>query len=140
MKTIYICPKCGHEFEQGEWNYNYDHANLEFECPECDWTGTDSTVEEYKGDADMKSEIIDSIIFDAGSVENLVTLQQEWESDEDYKDRIYTEANDLFMDAVEELGFDELDEEDNAPYDEIRDEAIQEIMDMLMYGKTPYEK
>ena len=42
---IYICPKCGHEFEQGEYNYNYDFGNLEFECPECDWKGTEDMVD-----------------------------------------------------------------------------------------------
>ena len=45
MKTTYICPDCGHEFIQGEFNYNYDYATLDFECPDCGWTGTDSTVE-----------------------------------------------------------------------------------------------
>ena len=38
----YICPKCGHVFEQGEWNYNYDTGHLDFECPECDWSGTEN--------------------------------------------------------------------------------------------------
>jgi DNA-directed RNA polymerase subunit RPC12/RpoP len=45
MDTIYICPDCGHEFQQGEINYNYDFNNLEFECPYCGWWGTDSEVE-----------------------------------------------------------------------------------------------
>jgi hypothetical protein len=35
------------------------------------------------------------------------------------------------MDSVEELGLDTLNDEDEAPYDDIRDEAIQEIMDLL---------
>lgn len=42
---IYICPKCGHKFEQGEYDYNYDFGNLEFECPECDWKGTEGMVD-----------------------------------------------------------------------------------------------
>ena len=41
----YYCPECGHEFEQGEWNYNYDTANLDFECPMCGWYGTENEVE-----------------------------------------------------------------------------------------------
>lgn len=40
----YICPECGHEFQQGEWNYNYDTAQLDFECPFCEWQGTDNNV------------------------------------------------------------------------------------------------
>lgn len=38
----YTCPKCGHIFEQGEYNYNYDTGHLDFECPECDWSGTEN--------------------------------------------------------------------------------------------------
>ena len=39
------CPECGHEFVQGEYNYNYDSGCLDFECPECDWQGTDLMVD-----------------------------------------------------------------------------------------------
>ena len=47
MKKIgYVCPECGHEFVQGESNYNYDTANLDFECPECGWCGTDKMLDE----------------------------------------------------------------------------------------------
>lgn len=35
----FFCPKCNHEFVQGESNYNYVTALLDFECPECGWTG-----------------------------------------------------------------------------------------------------
>lgn len=45
MKTNYICPDCGHEFEQGEYDYNYDYNVLEFDCPFCGWSGNDNTVE-----------------------------------------------------------------------------------------------
>lgn len=47
MKTdtsTYYCPECGHNFEQGEWDYNYDTANLDFECPCCGWYGTHNDV------------------------------------------------------------------------------------------------
>ena len=44
MEERFICPKCGHVFEQGECNYNYDTALLDFSCPECDWEGTDKQV------------------------------------------------------------------------------------------------
>lgn len=45
METKYICPDCGHEFEQGEYGYNYDYNVLEFDCPFCGWSGNDNTVE-----------------------------------------------------------------------------------------------
>jgi ssDNA-binding Zn-finger/Zn-ribbon topoisomerase 1 len=40
----YTCPKCGHVFKQGEYNFNYDTAKLDFVCPECDWEGTEEGV------------------------------------------------------------------------------------------------
>jgi uncharacterized Zn ribbon protein len=46
MEAIkYICPNCGHEFEQGEYNFNYDTSLLDFECPDCGWSGTEKSVE-----------------------------------------------------------------------------------------------
>lgn len=41
----YICPDCGMEFTQGDWNYNYETAQLDFECPVCEWQGTENEVE-----------------------------------------------------------------------------------------------
>ena len=43
-EETYICPKCSHVFKRGEYNYNYDTAHLEFECPECDWEGNEQGV------------------------------------------------------------------------------------------------
>ena len=86
----------------------------------------------------MRDDIITNIIQDAGSVENLVSVQQDWESDSDYQDRIYGEAHELFMCAVEDLGLDELNDEDEAPYDAIRDKVIEDIASILMTGYVPY--
>ena len=83
----------------------------------------------------MKTDIIQNIIQNAGSEENLITLKQDYETRKEYRDRLYAEAHELFMDSVEELGLDTLNDEDEAPYDDIRDEAIQEIMDLLS-GKS----
>jgi predicted RNA-binding Zn-ribbon protein involved in translation (DUF1610 family) len=44
MAIIYICPDCGHEFQQGEYGYDYNYDVLEFDCPDCGWYGTDSKV------------------------------------------------------------------------------------------------
>ena len=41
----YVCPQCGHVFEQGEWDYNYNTALLDFKCPDCDWEGNENDVE-----------------------------------------------------------------------------------------------
>lgn len=40
------CPICGHAFEQGEMDYNYDTAHTDYVCPECDWEGNETEVEE----------------------------------------------------------------------------------------------
>ena len=85
----------------------------------------------------MRTDIIKRIIDNTGSVHDLIILQQIHESDSEYRDRIYGTANSLFMEAVEALGLDELNDEDEAPYDAIREEIIYEIVDMLMYGITP---
>jgi hypothetical protein len=51
MVSNYICPMCRHEFEQGEYNYNYDRGTLDFTCPCCGWYGTDSEIN-YDDDED----------------------------------------------------------------------------------------
>lgn len=79
----------------------------------------------------MKNDIIQNIIQNAGSIENLHTLKQDDETRKEYIERLFEEAHELFMDSVEELGLDTLNDEDEAPYDDIRDEAIQEIVDLL---------
>ena len=41
----YTCPICGETLVQGDWNYNYDTGKLDFECPLCDWVGTEDDVD-----------------------------------------------------------------------------------------------
>lgn len=43
--VTYYCPECGHEFVQGEYDYNYDTAFLDFDCPECGWSGNENMVD-----------------------------------------------------------------------------------------------
>ena len=80
---------------------------------------------------DMIQDIICNIIQNAGGIDNLVKLRQDDETNREYIERLYEEAHELFMDSVEELGLDTLNDEDVAPYDDIRDETIEEIVDML---------
>lgn len=80
---------------------------------------------------DMIQDIIQNIIWNGGGMDNLVELKQDDETHREYIERLYEEAHDLFMDSVEELGLDTLNDEDVAPYDDIRDETIEEIVDLL---------
>jgi predicted house-cleaning noncanonical NTP pyrophosphatase (MazG superfamily) len=78
---------------------------------------------------DIIQDIIQNIIWNAGSIENLLTLKQDDETRREYRERLYEEAHELFMDSVEELELDSLN-------DDIRDEAIQDIVDMLSGKKS----
>lgn len=80
---------------------------------------------------DMIQDIIDNIKWNGGGIDNLVELKQDDETHREYIERLYEEAHELFMDSVEELGLDTLNDEDEAPYDDIRDEAIEKIVDIL---------
>ena len=80
----------------------------------------------------MKTDIIQNIIQNAGSIENLVLLKQDSETHGEYRDRIYEKAHELFMDSVDDLGLNTTDDEDVAPYDDIRNETIDEIAEYLM--------
>ena len=51
----FICPKCGHVFKQGEYEYNYDTAKLDFVCPECDWQGNEHGVK-WVGEEDEEED------------------------------------------------------------------------------------
>lgn len=58
MKEKYFCPNCGHEFIQGESNYNYDTANTDYQCPNCKWEGThEQVLDEDKIISDLVDEI-----------------------------------------------------------------------------------
>jgi predicted house-cleaning noncanonical NTP pyrophosphatase (MazG superfamily) len=75
----------------------------------------------------MKTDIIQNIIWNAGSIENLVDLKQDDETRREYRKRLFEEAQELFMDSVEELGLNNTDD--------IKDETINEIVEYLMGKK-----
>lgn len=89
-------------------------------------------------DYEIADRLIDTVIWNAGSIENLRSLQQDGESDQEYEDRIYTEAMNKIMEAVREI------EEENdynfqsytgTPdsdwYDEAREMALNDIMSYI---------
>ena len=81
----------------------------------------------------------DEVIFSAGSIDNLRSPKQDDEDDDEYKDRIYTDAVDLVNDAITGI---EADNEYNfaaywgRPYNdwfnEARGEVVQDVMGWMM--------
>jgi hypothetical protein len=84
---------------------------------------------------EIADRLVETVIWFAGSEDNLRSLQQDDETDQEYQDRIYTEAMDEIMDAVEEI---EVEKDYNFQsyagtpdidwYDEAREIALIEIM------------
>ena len=37
MEKKKYCPECGHEFKQGESDYNHETGDTLYSCPECHW-------------------------------------------------------------------------------------------------------
>ena len=52
MEQKTYCPECGHEFKQGESDYNYETGDTVCTCPECGWEGTAPDDEENEEDYD----------------------------------------------------------------------------------------
>ena len=81
----------------------------------------------------------DEVIWNEGSMDNLRTPKYEYETDEDYKDRIHKEALDLVHDAIFSI---EMSNDYNfAAYwgkpdidwlDKARDEVVQDVMKWMM--------
>ena len=89
-------------------------------------------------DYEIADRLIDTVIWNAGSIENLRSLQQDGESDQEYQDRIYGDARDMIIDGVEEIE-EEKDYNfrsytgtpDVEWYDEAREMALRSIMNYI---------
>lgn len=44
MEEKKYCPNCGHEFVQGESNFNYETGNTDYHCTHCEWEGTQFNI------------------------------------------------------------------------------------------------
>lgn len=49
-----FCPECGEELTS--LGYNYDTGYIDFECPCCDWTGTDASALDEEEAMEMLAE------------------------------------------------------------------------------------
>lgn len=83
-----FCPICGHKFKQGEYNFNYDTALIDYTCHNCDWEGN-SVINAEKVENDLYDKLSD---YDLDEIEitdedvNLVMNQLE--EGEEYEDAL----------------------------------------------------
>lgn len=93
---------------------------------------------EYLTVVEIADLLLDTVIWGAGSIENLRSLKQDDESDQEYQDRIYTEAQDKLMDAVREIEEEKdynfvsyIGTPDIDWYDEAREMALLSIVNYI---------
>ena len=91
-------------------------------------------IEELEEDG-LVNLIGDEVLFSAGSMDNLKTMKQDDETQQEYEDRIYTEALDYVNDAIvsiEESGEYNFQSYWGTPgvewYDEARDWAVRDVL------------
>lgn len=88
MENKYVCPKCGHIFEQGEYEYDYDLAKLVFYCPDCDHSGCD-IIDNSKVENDLYDKLDE---YDLEGIEitdeDVLNVFQEIEDGEEYEDAL----------------------------------------------------
>ena len=96
-------------------------------------------------DDDIADRIVDTVIWNAGSEDNLHIVKQDNETRDQFMDRAYTWANDLVMDAIMDI---ELNDDYNFQtytgtpetewYDDARPIAMQRVMEIILED-VPYD-
>lgn len=88
MENKYVCPKCGHIFEQGEYEYDYELGKLVFYCPDCDHSGCD-IIDNSKVENDLYDKLDE---YDIEGIEitdeDVLNVFQEIEDGEEYEDAL----------------------------------------------------
>lgn len=103
MEEKKFCPHCGHQFVQGEGNYNYDTALIDYTCPDCGWEGTEALDEDTIMD-DLSEELGEGIDV---TPEDAVCVLSELEYHDCYESAVKSVA-----DNIRECLDDDDDEED----------------------------
>lgn len=105
MKEKHFCPNCGHEFVQGESNYNYDTANTDYHCPNCEWEGThEQVIDEGKIISDLVDEIDNEGI--EVTTEDAANVIKELEYHDSYKEAVKSVAEGIIDCLGEEEDID----------------------------------
>ena len=118
MEKKNFCPNCGHGFVQGESNYNYDTANTDYHCQNCEWEGTQEQVlDEDKIISDLVDEIDNEGI--EVTTEDAANVIKELERNGSYEDAVRSVAEGIIDCLGEEEDIDLSDklETYNGSYD-----------------------
>lgn len=102
MEEKKYCPKCGHEFVQGESDYNYETAETVYTCHECDWEGT-GALDRDRIKEDLAEELGEEWEVEEKDVDNVLDTIQFCES---YEEAMRTVAEEIKKEERE-------DDEDN---------------------------
>lgn len=131
-----------HDYEPDDWSiieyHNDDIEGITF----IDEYGDEYEKIEDVDDDTLLDMIIDEVVLSAGSVDNLLLTRQDGESDQDWEDRLYTEAHSAVMDAI--VSIEEQDEYDFSTfwecsegcdgvawYDSVREDAIRKVLGLM---------
>lgn len=105
MEEKKFCPHCGHQFVQGESNYNYDTANTDYHCPNCDWEGThEQVLDEDKIISDLVDEIDNEGI--EVTTEDAANVIKELEYHDSYEEAVKSVADGIIDCLGEEEDID----------------------------------
>ena len=116
MENKYHCPLCGHQFEQGECNFNYDTALLDFTCPECDWEGNENQVVDDSGWEEAR-QLLEEKVKSCGFEDEMYSL-------------VFGKVGECINEVEDELG-EIADDDDTMWYDEVRKDMMQLLYDRI---------
>lgn len=116
-ENYYYCPICGHKFVKLESEYNYDTADTNFKCPDCDWEGTqDDVIDLSIVVLDLYEEIDDERI--SLTTEDAEKVIKELET-KSYDEAIKSVAKSV-IDNFEEKEEEDDDDDDEMEFDDLQ--------------------
>lgn len=127
-----------HDYDEDDWDI-VEYSEDDIENP----TFINEYGDEYEKienipDDELEEIIIDEIVTSAGSVDNLLIVRQDGETDQEWEDRLWETAHDEVMNAItniedeDEFDFSAYwDEGDVAWYDSVREDVIRRVCNII---------
>lgn len=126
-------------YEPGDFNIHEYHDDDIEEVKLIDRYGVTLLRIEELGEDGIVNLLGDEVLFIAGSMDNLLAVRQDDETEDQFKDRVYTEATDHVNEAIvsiEESGEYNFQSYCGTPevewYDGARDWAVRDVMNWMM--------